>query len=293
MTTQLRLAFIADIHANLPALEAVVADLHGQAPDRVYHLGDLVNRCPWPGEVLDLVATAGWAGIYGNHDYVVARLKTPENRTPFTDRDRFRDLWWTAGALTPAQLHMLYDLPETRLLEFPGAPALRLIHGVPGNCYWGLFEAASDDELRKQVESVQEPAIVSAHTHRPLDRQVDRWRLFNPGSVGMPYNEDPRAQYCLLDVVEARGVRTWQARFRQVDYDRDLLPIGFYAGDFAVGMGPLLELNLRTALSGHAYISDFGYWLRDQSPALKADLGQAVSEYLARHGPGQWAFELA
>jgi hypothetical protein len=71
------------------------------------------------------------------------------------------------------------------------------------------------------------------------------------------------------------------------------LATAFYSGDFAVGMGALLELNLRTALSGYAYISDFGYWLRDQPAALQADLGEAVREYLARHGPGQWAFELA
>ena len=289
----LRIAFIADIHANLPALEAVVADLRTQAPDAVFHLGDLVNRCPWPGEVVDLIVAAGWAGIYGNHDHVVARLHTPENRTPFTDRDRFRDLWWTAGALTASQLKYLYDLPETLPLEFPGAPALRLIHGMPGNCYWGLYGGSPDAELAQQVASVAEPVVISAHTHRPLDRRVARWQLFNPGSVGMPYNEDPRAQYCLLDLVAGGGGLAWAATFRQVAYDRDLLPLAFYAGDFAVGMGPLLELNLRTALSGHAYISDFGYWLRDQSPALKADLGQAVSEYLARHGPGQWAFELA
>ena len=152
----LRIAFIADIHANLPALEAVVADLRTQAPDAVFHLGDLVNRCPWPGEVVDLIVAAGWAGIYGNHDHVVARLHTPENRTPFTDRDRFRDLWWTAGALTASQLKYLYDLPETLPLEFPGAPALRLIHGMPGNCYWGLYGGSPDAELAQQVASVAE-----------------------------------------------------------------------------------------------------------------------------------------
>jgi predicted phosphodiesterase len=289
----LRLAFIADIHANLPALEAVVADLQTQAPDVVYHLGDLVNRCPWPGEVVDLIAAAGWPGIYGNHDYVVARLHTPENRAPFTDRDRFRDLWWTASALSAPQHKLLYDLPETLRLTFPGAPPLRLLHGMPGNSFWGLYGGASDAELSRQVASIDEAYIVSAHTHRPLDRQVARWRLFNPGSVGMPYNEDPRAQYCLLDLVCAHGEMTWQATFRQVEYDRDRLATAFYSGDFAVGMGALLELNLRTALSGYAYISDFGYWLRDQPAALQADLGEAVREYLARHGPGQWAFELA
>lgn len=291
--TALRLAFFADVHGNLPALDAVAADLRHFAPDAVYHLGDLVNRCPWPGQVMDLVAAAGWQGIYGNHDYVVARLNTPENRAPFIDRDRFRDLWWTAGALSAAQLQTLYDLPDTLRLEFAGAPSLRLVHGVPGNCYWGLYAGASDEEVRKQIAEVAESVVVSAHTHRPLDRQVDRWRLFNPGSVGMPYNEDPRAQYCLLDLVPRAGGMVWQPTFRQVDYDHDVLAEAFHAGDFAVGMGPLLELNLRTALSGHAYISDFGYWLRDQSPDLKADLGQAVSEYLSRHGPGQWAFEFA
>ena len=75
----MRLAFLADIHGNLPALEAVIRDLQDLAPDQVFLAGDLVNRCPWNNEVMELLADTGWPGVVGNHDLVVGRIHTPNN----------------------------------------------------------------------------------------------------------------------------------------------------------------------------------------------------------------------
>ena len=107
----MRIAFLADIHSNLPALEAVVQDLASQAPDAIYLVGDQVNRCPWPNEVMDLLGGQGWPAIYGNHDLVVGNLDTAETRTAFADRSRFPCLWWTAEVLQPEHLQTLRALP--------------------------------------------------------------------------------------------------------------------------------------------------------------------------------------
>src|SRR5688500_2755152 len=100
----MRIAVLADIHSNLPALEAVHADLRGMAPDLVLLAGDQVNRCPWPNEVMALIEDEGWPAILGNHELVISNLGTPDGHPLFNDRQRFADLWWTLEELTPEHL---------------------------------------------------------------------------------------------------------------------------------------------------------------------------------------------
>ena len=288
----MRLAFLADIHSNLPALEAVVADLRDQAPDAIYLVGDQVNRCPWPNEVMDLLAAKGWPAILGNHDWVVGRIHRPELPAFFANRQRFRSMWWTGETLAPHHLDTLRALPAELRIDVADGPPIRLLHGIPGNSFVGLYPEASDETLLAQVQAVAEPVIVSGHTHRPLARRVGRWQLFNGGSIGLPYNEDPRAQYLLLDSATRKGERVWKPDFRRVGYDRDLLRPAFDRSGMMAATGVMGELHLRTALTGHAYSSDFAVWLRRQPAELQADLDQAVPLYLAQHGPGKWAFSI-
>ena len=78
MNCSLRLAFLGDIHGNLPALEAVLNDIDQQAPDAVFLLGDLINRCPWTRDVIDILRQRNWPSVQGNHDLVLAQLNTPD-----------------------------------------------------------------------------------------------------------------------------------------------------------------------------------------------------------------------
>lgn len=292
----MRLAFLADIHGNLPALEAAAADLRAHAPDAVYLLGDQVNRCPFSGEVLDFLAAQGWPAIYGNHDWVVGRINTPANAPPFTSRRAFPSLWWTQERLRADQLDALRALPADLCLDFPGLPALRLLHGVPGNPFAGLYPFALSDTLLDALRTVDQPVVVAAHTHRPMDRTVGSGlrarRILNGGSVGLPYNDDPRAQYLLLDGQRARPGRAagWKATLRAVDYDHEPLRAAFYSSGMLDAVGPTGELHLRTAMTAQPWSSDFGQWMHSQPPELHHDMARAVQRYLASHGPGRWVF---
>jgi len=294
----MRIAILADIHGNLPALEAVLADLTQQAPDAVYLLGDSINRCPWNNEVLDCLTARGWPSICGNHELVIGRLGTPQNRPPFTDRVRFPTLWWTAEQLTPRHLQAIRLLPAELRLDLDGCPPLRLLHGKPGNPFVGFLPEAHDESLADELATTAEAVVVCAHTHRPLLRTVRRlaadaagpraWHIFNGGSVGLPYNGDPRAQYLLLD---GKG-QQWRPILRRVDYDHSGLAAAFAASGMMEEVGPLAELHLRTALTGDPWTSDFGYWMSQQPAAHRNDMATAVERYLRRHGPGRWAFSL-
>jgi len=288
----MRLAFLADIHGNLPALEAVIADLRVQAPDAVYLVGDQISRVPWHNEVLDLLADQGWPAIYGNHDWVIGRIHTPHNTPPFTERERFVAMYWTQETLRGEHLETIRAWPSDLHLRFDDAPPIRVTHGVPGNCFVGIFPFTPGDRALDLLRSVDEPYVVLGHTHRPMDRTYARgagWpplRAINGGSVGLPYNGDVRAQYLLLDL---RGGR-WEPTFRAVPFDRSGMREAFVASGMLEVVGPTGELHVRTALSGEPWSSDFAYWLYTQGPATAQDMERAVAVYLERHGPGNWAF---
>ena len=290
-TPILRLAFLADIHGNLPALEAVLADVRAQSPDAVYLVGDQINRCPWHNEVLDLLDTYDWPAIAGNHELVIGIIGTPHNYPPFTDRNRFAVLWWTWETLAPRHLRAIRTLPEQLHIHIDGAPSILMTHGTPGDAEVGFYPGFDDDTMRRFLVNVDEPVIVAAHTHRPLDRDLGRWRVFNGGAVGLPYNGDPRAQYLLLDLVATPDGPTWTPRFRQVDYDRLRVADAFVSSGLLDAAGPLARLDLRTVQTGHPWTSDFGVWMRSQPKSMRADMSHAVDVYLRTHGPGNWAFD--
>ena len=282
----MRLAILADIHGNLPALEAVLADLKTQSPDAIYFAGDQINRCPWNNEVMDVVATLGGPAIQGNHELVIGAINTPANRPPFTNRTRFTDLWWTQEQLYAHHLTTIRQLPSDLRLVFDETPPIRLIHGIPGNPFLGLLPETSDATFVDALTSVREPVVVCAHTHRPLARTVDRWQVFNGGSVGASYDGDPRAHYLLLDALNGQ----WQPTFCRVDYDHSVIPIAFRESGMLAEIGPLAELHLRTIMDGEPWSSDFGFWMRTQPPDLQQDLQRAIALYVQQHGPGRWAF---
>ena len=189
---RMRLAFLADIHGNLPALEAVVEDLKKQTPDAVYLVGDQINRCPWSNEVLDLVNDMGWQGIYGNHELVIRRLSEAHEPIVFDNRQRFPDLWWTLKHLSMDHLNRVRQLPAELRLDFGDSKPIRLIHGIPGNPFRGIFLDTETSEIVRALDNVDEPYIVCGHTHHPLRRCVNGVTVLNGGSVGIPYNGDPR-----------------------------------------------------------------------------------------------------
>ncbi len=291
----MRIAFIADIHGNLPALEAVLRDLKQQSPDAVYLVGDQINRCPWNNEVLDLLDDRQWPAIAGNHELIVGIIRTPNNRHPFTNAQRYAVLWWTQANLRTEHLHAIRRLPEQMVIRVDNAPPILMVHGVPGQADIGFYPGLDDAAFARYLDGVEQPVVVCAHTHRPLERQVGNWHLFNGGAVGLPYNGDPRAHYMLLDLVPSRSngafSQAWRPTFRRLEYDTSSIAPAFASSGLLAAAGPLAELDLYTLETGHPWSSDFGIWMRSQPPSFQKDLRSAIDRYLEIHGPGNWAFD--
>jgi predicted phosphodiesterase len=222
----MRYALISDVHGNLPALEAVLADIdvRGDAA-AVHHLGDLVGYAPWPNEVVELLRGRGIAGVAGNYDSTVATDYAHcgcRYEEPRQEALAHASYTWTRGHVSGETKRWLGGLPFRLDLRPLGGhrsgPRLILIHGNPvlNTVYW--TEDRSDDFCRKmagQLSAKPGDVVAFGHTHKAWQRVVDGIRFVNTGSVGRPKDGDWRAGYALVDLDESASAVT----FVRVEYD--------------------------------------------------------------------------
>lgn len=197
----MRVAIVSDVHGNLTALEAVIADLGRCSPDLVLHGGDLALMGPRPDLVVDRIRELGWEGVVGNTDELLWRpdqLARQEEAAPkLAAQLRLMFVEYapaTREALGQERIDWLRGLPaEIR------AGDLALVHAAPGNLWRAPMPTASDRELADAYAALGAPVGVYGHVHRPFVRELDRLTVANAGSVGMPWDGDPRASYLLVD----------------------------------------------------------------------------------------------
>jgi predicted phosphodiesterase len=212
----MRIAVLSDIHGNLPALEAILANLRPY--DAVWHLGDVVGYGPQPDEVVARLVAEGATGVRGNHDAAAVG----EIGTDAFNDDAAAALEWTAGHINSETAAWLKGLPTRR--EEAG---FSLVHGSPRDPTWEYIFSAST--ARANMDKFATDYCLVGHTHVPLAfRRRDRGletiappakaelagtrAIVNPGSVGQPRDGDPRASAMLLDT------ETMRIEWRRVSY---------------------------------------------------------------------------
>lgn len=209
----MRYALISDIHANLPALEAVLADISRRRDvGATYHLGDLVGYAPWPNEVTATLRDAGIPGVAGNYDSTVATdYKHCGCQYEDARQEELSHLSysWTRAHVRPETKAFLGGLPFRIDLRPVGGhiagPTVTLLHGNQGLNTVYVHEERPDGFLEKMASGVGARArdvICFGHTHKPWHRIVGGIHFVNTGSVGRPKDGDWRAGYVLLDVRE-------------------------------------------------------------------------------------------
>jgi predicted phosphodiesterase len=222
----MRLALISDIHANLPALEAVLDSIRQRGDvDAIYHLGDLVGYAPWPDETVERIRTEGIAGVAGNYDSTVAtdyKHCGCKYEDPRQEELSHLSYGWTRERVSAQTKAFLGALPfrlDLRPLggHVPG-PRVILVHGAPtlNTLYW-TADRTDDFCLKMADQAGARPGdvICFGHTHVPWEREVQGIRFVNTGSVGRPKDGDWRAGYVLLSMEETRV----DAEFVRVEYD--------------------------------------------------------------------------
>ena len=225
----MRIAVLSDIHGNLPALQAVMADLARRGVDLVINCGDSLSGPLWPRETADALMALGWPTIAGNHE---RQLLTCARR-PGGPSDQF-----AFEHSTPAQRTWLAALHAT--LE--PAPGVFVCHGQPGDDREYLLETVEPDGSRAATgaqvlqrlhgtEGADASLLLCGHSHLSRVVQVGTTLCVNPGSVGLPaYDDDhiafhihqtgsPHARYALCERVDTGAGAGWTVAQIAVAYD--------------------------------------------------------------------------
>jgi putative phosphoesterase len=223
-----RVAFFSDVHSNLPALDAVLADIAAAGADQRYALGDLVGYAPWPNEVLERLQTEGLSGVVmGNYDEGTG-FDADECGCAYTNPIEKalgdQSFGWTKAHTSEANKAWLRSLPREIRFEADGKHYL-LVHGSPRRINEYLYEDKPDATFARIAEGANADVIVCGHTHRPYDKTVGAARFINDGSAGKPKDGDPRACWALLDT------STGAVEFRRVEYDVERTAQAILASD--------------------------------------------------------------
>lgn len=254
-----RLAVLADIHGNLPALQAVMDDMSAFKPDHVIVAGDIVNWGPFSAAVTEIVTREGWAVMRGNNEFYLLDYNTPRQPPHWKD---YTLLPWLYEQLAGRWHNVISAWPDELTLCYPDAPPARVIHGLPGNPWRGLHPLLSDDEIAGHLAPIRESTVIAAHTHLTLERRVGRWHLINPGTVGSPLDGEMSARYMILDG-DGDG---WRPTFRTVAYDTAPLFAEFERQRFTERFGITAELVVKEFVTGRLWVYPFVLWRRAHAP---------------------------
>ena len=236
----MRVAVVSDIHGNLTALEAVLADLRDTAPDLVVQGGDLAASGSRPAEVIDAIRDLGWPGVVGNTDEMLWNGAGLENLRARVASLRalvdslFEVARITADVIGPARLAWLRSLPS----RWSGED-VTVVHASPDTLWRSPSVESPDEDLAGTYAGLGTATVVYGHIHRPFVLTVAGLTVANSGSVSLSYDGDPRASYALVDEdgvairrvaydIEREARQLVQMRYPMADWIGTLLRTGTY-----------------------------------------------------------------
>lgn len=208
----MKIAFFSDIHANLPALEAVLEDINSQQPDFIYCLGDLVGYNIWPNEVASLIRERRIPTIAGNYDEGIGLSSDDCGCAYKSDEEKANgsvSISYTNEIVDDETRAYLRMLPRHLSMEFQNNDEkfrILMVHGSPRKINEYLFEDRPEKSLMRILEDANSDILLFGHTHKPYHR-VLKYEInskpayrhaINIGSVGKPKDGDPRSCYAIV-----------------------------------------------------------------------------------------------
>jgi predicted phosphodiesterase len=207
--SRLRVAALYDIHGNVPALEAVLADVERAGVDLIVWGGD-VAAGPMPVETLARMRELGGRCVSGNADRQMVEDFDADREPSDSDDEMMRTMLWSVAQVDRADRDYLAAFEPTVSLEIDGLGPVLFCHGSPRSDGERITRATPPERLAPMLDGVRERIVVCGHTHQQFDLRVGEQRVLNAGSVGMPYEGTAAAFWLLLGP---------DVELRRTDYD--------------------------------------------------------------------------
>ena len=225
-----RVTIFGDIHGNLPALEAVLADIETHDLTPLYCLGDLVGYGTFPNKVIATVRERNIPTLMGNYDQGVGN-SSDDCGCAYTSKASEalgkRSIAWTNQNTTPGNKLFLKQLADQFPLQLEGL-RIRLVHGSPRKINEYLYEERPDTTMERLLDIAEADVLICGHTHIPYHRILPSGRhVVNAGSVGKPKDGNPQACYIVLEVTEDN----LNVMFKRVPYDVERIAQAIEASD--------------------------------------------------------------
>jgi putative phosphoesterase len=212
------MAFLSDIHGNLPALEAAVVNAKARGAGKIICAGDMTGYGPFPNEVCRFLMERRIPAIIGNYDQKAIEVaKRGAAAAARMKQKKRKILLWTGAHLDGRSRRYLAGLPEHLTLRLPGGHHLLVVHGSPLSMDDAIYPSITRRGLEAKVGGVRPDVLVCGHTHIPFVKRIGGVLLVNCGSAGHPVDGDPRPAYAL---VYAGADAVPRGRVVRFEYDR-------------------------------------------------------------------------
>jgi putative phosphoesterase len=262
-----KLAVLSDVHGNLPALEAVLADAASQGADSIVVNGDMVNRGPSNVAVLERLADERIPLLLGNHDDL---LRMWVDRDAGLPSEWFADPFWRGTAWCARQVEQagwidrIRELPMTLRPTLPGRQRVLIAHGSPRHYREGYGRYLAGETIEEIAHEYGADLLVGSHTHIPMERRHGGVLVLNSGAVGAPFNGDPRAQYLIL----AADGGSVDHEFRRVEYDRERAMGAFAESGYLEEGGLSARIFCEELRAARSLLTPFIEWVEESGAAL-------------------------
>jgi putative phosphoesterase len=259
----LKLAVLSDVHGNLPALEAVLADTVTAGIDGILVAGDYIGG-PQPCEVIQRLHDLGAIMISGNSDTNLIRLRTGRAPQAWYQSLQFALLRWGDRHLDQSSFDLLQSLPEQRVVALEGTAPIRMVHGSVRDQYESIFPDRDPEILDIALAQAPEAVLICGHTHIPWIEKTSGRLAINPGAVCGPLNGEIGAQYAILSWEDGG----WQAEPRLIEYDLALIRRAFRDSGLLREGGALARAFLRSIETGQ----NVAEWFLDHAYRLASEI---------------------
>jgi predicted phosphodiesterase len=258
----MRLAVLADIHGNLPALEAVLADARAQGVDGYVVAGDLLLGAPFPVETLNRLRDLNAWIIRGNNDVYFTRYDSGAAPETWQTRAQYALLRWSYARLDRDALDYLAALPDRVTVTLPGIAPICVVHGSPRALSEGIIpdepetrhkfaqsRSTNNVGVEDALVQISEPVLLCGHTHIAWQHRNNGRLAVNPGAIGGPNDGVVGAEYALL--TWERG--HWTTDLRVVEYNVEALLAAYRDSGMLAECGAMARALMRNAETGQNY----------------------------------------